>query len=275
MTGVAIRGIDESIACVHILQAPLSHSRIARRSCDRFAPRYPYHASLMSKYIRSRNRAAVVCLISLAVFVPALVIPRSGPDLTIRKLILFFSLGVLLISAVWLLVRWDEANRLIRLRAGEGILARWTIDSARWEWFRGQSTEWDKRQGVRANDADLAQTPGNAGIEIVATHDGILIGEDFWPVERDVRITVRADWIEFYQIIPKPKGPALHIVLRLPLEPGKESLASDVQQSYQRALGPAGSGKKQIMYIGLAIFVGLPMVTAFIWLIAKVTGWVE
>lgn len=229
----------------------------------------------MFNYIRSRNRSAVVCLISLAVFVPALVIPRSGPDLTVRKLVLFFSLGILLISAVWLLVRWDEAKRLIRLRSGEGILARWTIDSARWEWFRGQSNEWDKRQGVRANDADLAQTPGNAGIEIVVTNDGILIGEDFRPLERDVRITVRAGWIEFHQVISKPNGSPFHMVLRLPLEPGKESIASDVQQSYQRTYGPAASGKKQIVYIGLAIFVGLPMITTLMWLIAKVTGWVE
>lgn len=235
--------------------------------------------SAMFSYIRSRNRAAVVCLVSLAVFVPALIVPRSGPDLTVRKIILFVSLAVLLISAVWLLVRWNEAKRLIRLRSGEGILARWTIDAARWEWFRGHSNEWDSREGVRANDADLAQTPGKAGIEIVVTHDGILIGEDFRPLERDVRITVRADWIEFYQIIPKPRGAPFHTVLRLPLELGKEGLASDVQQSYQqyyqRMHGAAASGKKQIVYVGFAMLVGLPMIAASIWFIAKVTGWVS
>ncbi len=229
----------------------------------------------MSNCIRSRNRAAMVLLVSLAVFMPVLVMPRSGEDLTTRKMILFFSLAAVLISAVWLVVRWDEAKRLTRLRAGEGILARWTIDPARWEWFRRRSNEWDQREGVRPNDADLAQDPGTAGIEIVVTGDGILIGEDFQPLEKDVRITVRADWIEFHQIILKPKGSALHMVLRLPLQPGKESLASDVQQSYQRVYQAAGSGTRPLIYMALGIFVGLPVVTALIWLIAKVTGWVE
>ena len=229
----------------------------------------------MFNYIRSRNRAAAVFFISLAVFVPALVLPRSGDDLTVRKLILFTSLATLLISAVWLIIRWNEAKRLIRLRAGQGILARWTIDRARWEWFRTLSNEWDKREGVRPNNPDLAQDPGDAGIHIVLTLDGILIGEDFWPVEKNVRITVFADWIEFYQIIPKRDGQPLHIVVRLPLEAGKESLAADVQQAYQRAYTAARSGDRTILYMALSIFVGLPLITALIWFLAKVTEWVE
>ena len=120
----------------------------------------------MFEYVRSRNRSLVFFLISLAVFLPALVLPRSGEDQTVRKMMLFLSLGALLISAVWLLVRWDEVKRLQRLRSGEGILARWTIDRARWEWFRWHSNEWDKREGVQPNNADFRQEPGAAGIEV-------------------------------------------------------------------------------------------------------------
>ncbi len=229
----------------------------------------------MTDCIRSRNRAAVAFLASLAVFVPALVIPRSGEDLTVRTTILVLSLAATLISAVWLIVRWDEAGRLIRLRSGEGILARWTIDPARWKWFRHHSNEWDSREGVRPNDVDLAQDPGNAGIEIVVTRDAILIGEDFFPLEKDVRITVRADWMEFYQVIPKPNGSAFHMVLRLPLEPGKEGLASEVRQAYQDARGTAGAGRRQILLLAAAIFVGLPAITVLVWLVATATGWVE
>lgn len=229
----------------------------------------------MFEYVRSRNRSAVIFLISLAVFVPALVIPRSGEDLTVRKMILFLSLGAMLISAVWLLVRWDEVKRLQRIRSGEGILARWTIDRARWEWFRHHSNEWDKRESVRPNNADLAQNPGDDGIEVVVSRDGILIGADFKPLEKDVRITVRADWIEFYQIIPKAKGPALHIVVRLPLQPGTEHLATEVQQSYQQAYRAAASSRRPLIYVLLLCFVGLPAVTAMIWFIARVTGWSE
>ncbi|ROZ75653.1 hypothetical protein [Ramlibacter sp. WS9] len=229
----------------------------------------------MFDYIRSRNRAAVVFMISLAVFVPALVMPRSGEDLVVRKMILFLSLGAMLISGVWLIVRWDEARRLMRLRSGEGVLARWMIDPARWAWFRHHSNEWDKLENVRPNDADLAQPPGQAGIEVVVTRDGILIGEDFRPLEKDVGITVRADWIEFYQIIPKADGPPLHMVLRLPLQPGSESLAAEVQQAYQRAYHAAKSSRHPAIYVLLFCFVGLPAVTLLIWYVAKVTGWTE
>ena len=229
----------------------------------------------MSDSIRSRNRAAVVFLISLAVFVPALVLPRSAEDLTVRKLILFSSLPIMLMSAVWLAVRWDEAARLIRLRAGEGVLARWTIDPSRWAWFRSHSGAWDKRDGVLPNDADLAQDPGTHGIDVVVTRDAILIGKDFTPLERDVRITVRADWMEFYQVIPKPRGAPLRIVLRLPLQPGRESLAAEVAQAYKQALQAPRSGPHQLIYIALICFVGVPAVAATAWFVAKITGWVE
>jgi hypothetical protein len=229
----------------------------------------------MKNGIRSRNRAAVAFLVSLAVFVPALVIPRSAENLIVRTMLLVLSLGATLISLVWFLVRWDEAKRLTRLRSGAGILARWTIDPARWEWFRHHSSEWDKRKGVRPNNADLAQAPGSIGVEIVVSGDGILIGEDFQPLEKNVTITVHADWMEFYQVIPKPRGPALHIVLRLPLEPGKESLAAQVQQAYKAAYGVALSGSRGKLYVLLLIFVGLPLVTVLIWFIGRSTGWME
>lgn len=227
--------------------------------------------------IRSRNRAAALSLIAMAVFVPALVLPRSGDDLTARKLILFGSMGVMLISMVWWLVRWDEARRLIRLRAGQGILARWTIDAQRWEWFRGRSSEWDKTAGVRPNDVDFAQSLGaRNAVEIVVSGDAILIGERFYPLEKTVRFTTRADWMEFHDVIHKPKGPAMHLVLRLPLEPGKEHVAAAIQEAYARAAGQGvGVGRRALIVVALVCLVGVPLATAMIYWIAKVTGWVE
>lgn len=227
----------------------------------------------MRNPIRARNRTAVVFLVSLAVFVPALVVPRSGDDHSVRIMILTISLAATLISGVVLLVLGDIAKRFVRLRSGEGVLARWTIDPARWEWFRGHSKEWDSREGVRPNDADFAQDPGSHGIDVVVTHDGILIGTHFTPLEPDVRITVRADWMEFYQIIPKPKGPPLHIVIRLALEPGKEHLATEIQQAYRRVLVAAGTSRRPMLYVLLFCFVGLPLVTVMIGLILEATGW--
>lgn len=225
--------------------------------------------------VRSRNRAAAVFLIALAVFVPALVLPRSATDLTVRKLILFSSLPVMLISGVWLLVRWDEARRLMRLLAGQDVLARWTIHAAQWDTFRRHSSAWDQRPDIRPNDANLAQDPGAAGLEIVVTPNAILIGSDFWPLERDVRITVRADWMEFHQVIHKADGQPLHTVLRIPLQPGRENLAAHIEQAYQRARPAAGLGRHGLIYVALFCLVGLPAITALIWFLARLTGWVE
>ncbi len=228
----------------------------------------------MADPIRSRNRSAAVLLTALAVFLPALVLPRSDGDLTLRKLILFGSLAVMLISAVWLAVRWDEARRLIRLRAGVGIVARWTVDAARLASFRRLSHEWDQRPDLRPNEADLTQDPGAHGIEVVVSRDAVLFGADYWPLEKDVRITVRADWIEFFQVIPKADGQALYTVLRLPLQPGQEGLGTDVLQAYQQARQAMGSGRRQLLYIALICFVGVPAVAASAWFIAWITGWV-
>lgn len=225
--------------------------------------------------VRARNRSAIIFLISLAVFVPALVIPRSDDDQSVRIMILTVSFFVTVVSAVWLLVRGDEARRLKRLRSGQGVLARWTIDAARWEWFRRHSQEWDKQGDLHPNDADLTQTPGDAGIDIVVSRDGILIGADFHPLEVNVRITVRADWMEFNQVIPKPKGPAFRVVLRLPLQPGKEHLAAEVSQAYQRVTDARKFDRRPLIYIALFCFVGLPSVAGLAWLILKGTGWVE
>lgn len=225
-------------------------------------------------YMRGRKLALAVFLVSLAVFVPALVIPRSGEDLSFRTALLFFSLAATLISGVWLMVVWNDARQLIRLRAGEGILARWTVDRARWEWFRNKSAEWDKLKDIRPNDVNLEQDPGIAGIEIVVTLDGVLVGSDFRPVEKGPRITVRPDWMEFYQVIPKPKGPPLYVVLRLPLQPGKESLAVEIQQAYAQAAREGPGARVSLAYLALGIFVGMPAVTALIGFIAWLTGWI-
>jgi hypothetical protein len=224
--------------------------------------------------IRSRNRSAAVFVTALAVFLPALLLPRSGGDLTVRKLMLFASLGVLSISAVWLAVRWDEARRLIRLRAGVGVVARWTIDAAQLASFRRLSHEWDQRPDLRPNEADLTQDPGERGIDVVVSRDAVLFGADYWPLEKDVRITVRADWIEFFQVIPKAEGQALYTVLRLPLQPGQENLGTDVLQAYQHAHRALGSGRRQLFYIALLCLVGVPALAASAWFIAWITGWV-
>lgn len=229
----------------------------------------------MRNPVNARNKTLVVFLIALAVFIPALVVPRSGESHSARVLLLVFSLAATLFSGIALIVFWDTARRFTRLRSGQGVLATWTLDAARWEWFRQRSAEWDRREGVRANEVDFAQHPGDKGIEVVVTRDGILVGTQFRPLERNVKITVYADWVEFYQIIPNPKGSPTHDVLRLALEPGKEQLATHVQQAYQTTNASGGVSRRAVIYVGLFCVVGVPMIAGLVWLVARATGWVE
>ena len=74
----------------------------------------------MPDAVRARNRSAVVFLISLAVFVPALVIPRADDGQSMRIMMLTVSFAATVCSAVWILVRGDEARRLKRLHCRPG-----------------------------------------------------------------------------------------------------------------------------------------------------------
>ena len=127
-----------------------------------------------------------------------------------------------------MLVCWSEAKRYRRLKSGEGVIARWTVDPARWDWFRQQSKGWDKREGVRPNLANLDQPCGPAGIEIVVTGDALLLGQDFRPLEKNVAIHAYPEWMDFHDTAWKQRGPASHVNLRIPLAPGGQPQAAQI-----------------------------------------------
>lgn len=192
---------------------------------------------MMNDPMRSRNRAAAVLAVSVALLVTA----RALPDASVgHGLHLALSLAGTIgapISAIWMLVSWVDGKRYRRLKAGIGVIARWNVDGRRWEEFRGQSKGWDKREGVRPNLVNLDQTPGPAGIEIVVTRDAILVGNDFTPVEMNVAIMPYPDWLDLYYVIPKPKGSPFHVNLRIPLAPapGGAQQAAQIVEAYRIA----------------------------------------
>jgi hypothetical protein len=60
-----------------------------------------------------------------------------------------------------------------------------------------------------------------------------------------------------------------------PLQPGRESMAAEVEQAHRSAYRAAPSGRRSLVYMALGIFVGLPAVTALVVFIATLTGWVR
>lgn len=236
------------------------------------------HGIARNTRTRSRNRAALALGVALLVFVPALLLPRTPDTLALRTILLAFSFFALAVCAIWLYFQWDAARRLMRLQAGIGVLARWTVDPARWLGFRTRSEAWDRLEGVKPNMARLSQDPGHAGIDIVVSREGVLIGDDFTAVDKDARVTVRADWMEFYQRIPKPNGSPMHLVLRMPLQAGREALAAEIEQAWReqaRVAAQSGMGRLALLWMALGLLVGLPAVTLMVWLVLRLTGWVS
>jgi len=219
----------------------------------------------------SRNRAGPALGVSLAFLLVALFAPKSESYETLRILVLAVTLVTTVSCALWLGFWLNDRKRYVRLRAGQGVIARWTVDPAQWALFRGLSEEWDKRKGVRPNCVNLKQTPGSQGIEIVVTGDCILIGDDFFAIDTGVVITVRGAWMELTQVIHRPNGSAWHLVLRIPFSPSAAQLGAQIQDHYKRVrLASSWTARKTLSILSLVV-VGLPVLGALIagWL----TGW--
>ncbi|MEO7412127.1 MAG: hypothetical protein ABIZ81_02125 [Opitutaceae bacterium] len=216
---------------------------------------------------RSRSRAALLLTASVAALLVARAMPDAGTGFTLQLVLLIGGAIGTTLSAVWLLVCWSEVKRYTRLKAGEGVIARWTVDPVRWDWFRRQSKEWDKREGVRPNLVNLDQTPGTSGIEIVVTGDCILIGENFHALDKNVAIRGQPEWMEFHQTIWKQYGPHLHVNLRIPLAPGGQHQADQIMQVYRQAHTAATARPRTKIYVLLGILVGLPVLTGLIALV--------
>jgi hypothetical protein len=217
---------------------------------------------MMSDPTRSRNRAAVVLGVSVALLLAARALPDasvgSGPHLALM-LVGMISAPI---SAVWMLICWSDGKKYRRLKAGVGVIARWTVDSARWEWFRGQSQGWDKREGVRANLVKLDQPCGPSGIEIVVTGDAILIGDHFISFEPNVALRAYPGWMDIHFTIVKPKGPATHINVRIPLAPGPagEQQGAQIVEAFRTARAAANANalsKTKLLLIFLGGFFSL------------------
>jgi hypothetical protein len=102
----------------------------------------------------------------------------------------------------------------------------------------------------------------------------VLVGRDFFPLEHGVRITARADWMEFFQVVPKARGTPLTMVVRVPLAPGHEASAVRIADALRQHAQATGIGRRGILVLGVGLVVGVPAVAALAYAVARVTGWI-
>ena len=155
----------------------------------------------MANPARARNHAAILVTASIIALLVGAALPDAGKGFTPRFLFLMGGLVGIAFGGVWLFICWDAAKRYARLTAGQGVIARWTIDPAHWEKFRQQSKGWDQGKGVRRNNANLDQKPGPQGIEIVVTGKSMLLGDAFYPFEKNVSVHALTKRMEFHETI--------------------------------------------------------------------------
>lgn len=198
--------------------------------------------------------------------------PDAAKGFTLRFNLLMGGLVGITFGGVWLYICWDAARRYARLKAGQGIIARWTIDPAHWERFRQQSKEWDKIKGVLRNCANLDQTPGASGIEIVVTRTSMLLGEEFYPFEANVRIHGPVERVEFYETVYRRYGPKMPIAYRIPLVAGGQQLRAQIVEAYSQARPGFAVTRRHLIYIFLIIVGGMAVITGVVSLVMHLMG---
>jgi hypothetical protein len=221
----------------------------------------------MANPARARNLAAAVVTAAVVSILVGAALPYAGKGFTPRFLFLMGGLVGITFGGVLLGIFWDATRRYARLTAGQGVIARWTIDPAHWERFRQLSKAWDQGKGVRRNNANLDQKPGPQGIEIVVTGDSLLLGNAFYPFEANVSVNALTERIEFHETIYKRYGPPLHIVLRIPLAPGGQHDGALIAQVYSQAKAAAAAKPFNKFWFLLLFFGGLAALTGLISLV--------
>lgn len=89
----------------------------------------------------------------------------------------FGLLGVVLGTALTFNFLWG-ARVVARMRRGEGVIARWTVTPDTFERFREDERRREAEDGP--NDWRLPRRTPEAGVEVIFTEDGVLVGETFF-----------------------------------------------------------------------------------------------
>jgi hypothetical protein len=221
---------------------------------------------------QKRNRACALAALGGVVMAIATWLPGGKPDATWRVVV-----GITGATAAF----WGVAGacfwqvgvrRAARLARGEGVLARWTVDTAQWIQFREASRSWDTRPEIGRNRVDLDQAPDSGGMAIVVADNAVRVGADFHSVEKDVDVSVHEGWMQFDQLIRDPNGSDARIILRIPFPRGAEADARRIKQRFNQAYVAAAANPYIKLYILLGIFLGIPAIVGAIMLLRAWLG---
>lgn len=221
----------------------------------------------MHQPARKRNLAAAVLVALLVTLALAYAFSVPRPTLIVLTTVTATAASIAAIFTVMLHV---DAGRLDRLQRGEGVLARWTVTPEQWARFGANSREWDTRPGIGANTVDLAQAAEAGGITITVSDNALLVGRDFYSLERSTKVRVYDHWMEFNTYNPgTAKTSGRHLIQRVPVAPGAEAAAQRIAQHYTQAYAAAAAApfsrlKAILLVCGLILLLALVPLMAWL-----------
>lgn len=111
------------------------------------------------------------------------------------------AIGILagLMSLVMGLIWVGEARRLARMRRGEGVIARWTLDPTAWREHVEQCRSRPVPEQERIICFGETCEPSTGGVEVVFTEDSVWVGDHFLDLGggRNPEARLYDAWIDF------------------------------------------------------------------------------
>jgi hypothetical protein len=129
----------------------------------------------------ARNLVFMVFLCGVAAVTTAFILPDAGHGLTLQAVLGISGILITPIAFVFTLIKTVDSWRLGRLLRGEGIIARWRVDTASWQAFVRNEEALDQQPDRRPNLLSYRDIPAANGIEVIVGQDALLIGASSTP----------------------------------------------------------------------------------------------
>ncbi|MDF1504383.1 hypothetical protein [Roseisolibacter sp. H3M3-2] len=218
---------------------------------------------------RTRARWAAAAAVGWAAIGAAYVLdPRDGPARGWVIAVFAIGLNVGVICTTLAVMAHGPARALDRMRRGEGVLAQWTVDPARWALFVAHARQLAAQPGARANMLALPDAPPALGYRVTVSEDAIRLEEEFEPMRRDAEARVAGAVLEFRQLVQLGKRMDWW-TYRLPIGAGAEADAGRVAAHYAASRARRTRPMRKLLVI--AVMVGA--VAAFILVVGTLTDW--
>ena len=216
---------------------------------------------------RTRNRQLAVSLVGWAMLGIAVLLP-DGLPMWVAPTCAVVGFHVGLILAVLALQTHAEARTLDRMRRGEGVLATWTVDPARWALFVEHARQLAAAPGARGSMLALPATPPASGYAVTVSEDAIRVEEEFAPMRRDAMVYVAGAVLEFRQLVQVGRSMAWW-TYRVPIAEGAERDAERVAAHYAAARARLTRPARKLWALA-GVVAALALVVL---LIARLTAW--